>query len=160
MLLPDFGDLICLNIYTYARGVVTSPPGSVTGTAYQGYIEDLAELTAKPVLITQIGLSTSPTAPKPRAPGWGGHRVDAVPAVLRNVWRDIRTAQGGERIAGMVLFALHDEWWKFSGSAEDARSQHATDPEEWFGLYAIDQKNQLVPKGEIPDTVRSLFMQR
>lgn len=159
VVLPDFGDLICLNVYTYARGVATSPPGSVTGTAYQGYLEDLAKLTAKPVLITQIGLSTSPTAPKPHAPGWGGHRINAVPEVLRGVWRDVRTAQGSERIAGMVLFSLHDEWWKFSGSAEDARYQHASDPEEWFGLYAIDKEKRLVPKGEIPNTVRSLFMQ-
>lgn len=29
------GDLICLNVYTYARGVMTSPPGSVSGTTYQ-----------------------------------------------------------------------------------------------------------------------------
>jgi hypothetical protein len=57
---PDFGDLICLNIYTYARGVRTSPPGSVTGTAYQGYLEELTAQSDKPVFITQVGLSTSP----------------------------------------------------------------------------------------------------
>ena len=28
---PDLGDLVCLNVYTYANGVRTSPPGSVTG---------------------------------------------------------------------------------------------------------------------------------
>ena len=39
---PDLGDLVCLNVYTYARGVRTSPPGSVTGTSYQGYLEELA----------------------------------------------------------------------------------------------------------------------
>jgi hypothetical protein len=59
----DFGDIICMNIYTYARGVVTSPPGSVTGTTYQGYIEDLIKISQKPVIITQVGLSTSPIAP-------------------------------------------------------------------------------------------------
>jgi len=31
------------------------------------------------------------------------------------------------------------------------------DPEEWFGLYEIGEGNVLVPKGAIPETVRSLF---
>ena len=61
---PDLGDLVCLNVYTYARGVRTSPPGSVTGTSYQGYVEELAQQTSKPVFITQVGLSTSPFEPK------------------------------------------------------------------------------------------------
>ena len=47
---PDLGDLVCLNVYTYARGVRTSPPGSVTGTSYQGYVEELAAQTEKPIL--------------------------------------------------------------------------------------------------------------
>ena len=67
---PDLGDLVCLNVYTYARGVRTSPPGSVTGTSYQGYVEELAAQTEKPILITQVGLSTSPFEPKPWVPGF------------------------------------------------------------------------------------------
>ena len=53
IILPDMGDLICLNAYTYANGVRTSPPGSVTGTTYQGYLEQLAKAMKQPVLITQ-----------------------------------------------------------------------------------------------------------
>ena len=33
-LVPDMGDLWCMNVYTYARGVKTSPPGSVTWTRH------------------------------------------------------------------------------------------------------------------------------
>ncbi len=76
---PDLGDLVCLNVYTYARGVRTSPPGSVTGTSYQGYLEELAAGADKPIFVTQVGLSTSPFAPKSWVPGFGGHKVEDVP---------------------------------------------------------------------------------
>ena len=156
-LMPDIGDLICLNIYTYARGVTTSPPGSVTGTPYQGYLEDLAAMTSKPILITQVGLSTSPINPKPWVPGWGGHRVDDVPETLRAVWQDLQTAKGKEKLAGLVFFELHDEWWKSGEYPEDSSHHEANDPEEWFGLYQIGDDKRLTPKDEIPKAVRSLF---
>jgi hypothetical protein len=157
MITPDIGDLICLNVYTYARGVRTSPPGSVTGTSYQGYLEDLAANARKPVLITQVGLSTSPFEPKPWVPGFGGHRVADVPATFRSVWQDIRTAWGKEKFAGLVFFQLHDEWWKSGEDPTDSTRHERQDPEEWFGLYEIGEGNALVPKGDIPETVRSLF---
>lgn len=157
VLVPDMGDLVCLNIYTYARGVVTSPPGSVTKTTYQGYLEDLARMTAKPVFITQVGLSTSPIAPKAWVPGFGGHRIEDVPAVFRSIWRDVRTAAGREKFCGLVFFELHDEWWKSGEHAEDLTHHEENDPEEWFGLYELGENNRLMPKGKIPETVRSLF---
>jgi hypothetical protein len=157
MITPDIGDLICLNVYTYARGVRTSPPGSVTGTSYQGYLEDLAANARKPVLITQVGLSTSPFEPKPWVPGFGGHLVEDVPATFRSVWQDIRTAWGKEKFAGMVFFQLHDEWWKSGEDPTDSTRHERQDPEEWFGLYEVGKGNALVPKGDIPETVRSLF---
>jgi len=157
LLVPDMGDLMCLNVYTYARGVTTSPPGSVTGTTYQGYLEDLVAMAEKPVLITQVGLSTSPIAPKPWVPGWGGHNVEDVPAVFREVWRDVRTAKGKEKLAGLVFFELHDEWWKSGEYPEDSSHHEDADPEEWFGLYEIGTDKRLTPKGKIPATVRELF---
>jgi len=157
VLLPDMGDLICLNVYTYARGLVTSPPGSVTGTPYQGYLEELLATTTQPVLITQVGLSTSPIAPKPEVPGWGGHRVADVPATFRSVWRDVRTAKGKEQLAGLVFFELHDEWWKSGEHPEDSTRHEEGDPEEWFGLYEIGVDKRLTPKGRIPEAVRALF---
>ncbi len=157
MITPDIGDLVCLNIYTYARGVRTSPPGSVTASTYQGYLEDLAAKMSKPVLITQVGLSTSPFEPKPWVPGFGGHRVEDVPATFRSVWQDVRTAWGKEKFAGMVFFQLHDEWWKSGEDPTDCTRHERQDPEEWFGLYEVGEGNILVPKGEIPATVHALF---
>ena len=158
MITPDLGDLMCLNVYTYARGVRTSPPGSITGTTYQGYLEDLAAKAAKPILITQVGLSTSPFEPKAWVPGFGGHRVEDVPDTYRAVWNDIRTAWGREKFAGLVFFQLNDEWWKSGEDPTDSTRHERQDPEEWFGIYEIAPgTNTLVPKGDIPETVRYLF---
>lgn len=157
ILVPDMGDLLCMNVYTYARGVASSPPGSMTGTSYQGYLEDLAGMSAKPILISQVGLSTSPIAPKPWVPGFGGHRVEDVPAAFTSIWRDVRTARGKEKFSGLVFFELHDEWWKSGEHPEDLSHHEDNDPEEWFGLYELGEGNRLIPKGRIPGTVRSLF---
>ncbi len=159
VLVPDMGDLVCLNVYTYARGVASSRPGSVTKTAYQGYLEDLAKMTVQPILITQIGLSTSPIAPKPWVPGFGGHRVEDVPAVFQSVWTDLRTARGNEKFSGLVFFELHDEWWKSGEYPEDSSGHEHNDPEEWFGLYQVGEHNRLIPKGDIPKAVHDLFIE-
>lgn len=154
---PDLGDLVCLNVYTYARGVTTSPPGSVTGSTYQGYVEELTTQTQKPVFITQVGLSTSPYEPKPWVPGFGGHRVEDVPRAFADVWRDVRTAQGREKICGLSFFELHDEWWKSGEDAVDATRHNEEDPEEWFGIFSIGPDRRLVPKGGIAETVGRLY---
>lgn len=156
-LTPDIGDLICLNIYTYARGVVTSKPGSVTGTSYQGYLEELAAQSSKPILITQVGLSTSPTEPKHWVPGFGGHPVTEVPATFRSIWKDIRTAKGHEKFAGLAFFEFQDEWWKSGEEMTDANRHENQDPEEWFGIYGVGEKNAMVPKGKIPETIREMY---
>ncbi|MGE4559684.1 MAG: hypothetical protein AB7E77_05765 [Desulfobulbus sp.] len=157
VLVPDMGDLICLNVYTYANGVKTSPPGSVTETTYQGYLEQLATEFHQPILVTQVGLSTSPIAPRPDIPGFGGHTAAEVPAVFASVWRDIRTARGRERFCGMSFFELQDEWWKSAKGPEAALHQDAEDPEQWFGVYSVDSKGRLVPKGNIPRSIGRLF---
>jgi len=157
VLVPDMGDLICLNIYTYANGVRTSKPGSMTGTTYQGYLEQLAAESKQPILVTQVGLSTSPIAPKPWVPGFGGHKVADVPATFESVWRDIRTARGRESYCGLVFFELQDEWWKSAKGPEEAARHDPDDPEQWFGIYEVGKNNALVPKGAIPATVKRLF---
>jgi hypothetical protein len=156
---PDLGDLVCLNVYTYAHGVRTSPPGSVTGTSYQGYVEELAAQTEKPILITQVGLSTSPFEPKPWVPGFGGHRIEDVPGAFTSVWQDIRTARGGEKICGVAFFELNDEWWKSGEDPTDSTRHEPEDPEEWFGIYEVGPDRRLVPKGTIPKTIKALFQE-
>jgi hypothetical protein len=112
-----------------------------------------------PVLVTQVGLSTSPIAPKPWVPGFGGHKVEDVPSIFRSVWWDIRTAKGKERFAGLVFFELNDEWWKSGEDPTDNTRHEPQDPEEWFGIYEVDKEGRLTPKGQIPATIKELFAQ-
>jgi hypothetical protein len=154
---PDLGDLRCLNIYTYARGVVSSAPGSVTGTPYQGYLEALARDRSRPILITQVGWSSSPQQPRPDLPEYGGQEPAASAARLRAVWRDLRSARGREVFAGLAVFEFHDEWWKNGWAPGDEQGHEPGDPEEWFGLYGLDQAGMPRPKGQLPATLRTLF---
>ncbi len=156
-LMPDMGDLICMNIYTYANAVRSSGPGRSTGTSYQGYLEQLAWESYKPILITQVGMSTSPVEPKAWVPGFGGHSTDTVATTFEQIWKDLSSAQGRDRFYGLVFFEWQDEWWK-SGETEDDAFHHAEeDPEEWFGIYELGPENRLIPKGRIPETIKRLF---
>ncbi len=159
VLVPDMGDLICLNVYTYANGVKTSPPGSVTGSTYQGYLESLTAQFKQPILVTQVGLSTSPIAPRADIPGFGGHKPEEVGPVLEGVWRDIRTAKGSKQIYGVSIFEFQDEWWKSAKGQEESMHQDAEDPEQWFGVYSVDTKGKLIPKGDIPKAVGRIYAQ-
>jgi hypothetical protein len=154
---PDLGDLVCLNVYTYARGVRTSPPGSVTGTTYQGYLEELAAQSTKPIFITQVGLSTSTFEPKPWVPGFGGHKVEDVVQDFTAIWQDLRTAKGHEKFCGVSFFELQDEWWKSGEDPTDSTRHEIGDPEEWFGLFEVGDNHRLVPKGKIPETLGKLY---
>lgn len=158
-LMPDIGDLVCLNIYTYARGVVTSTPGSKTGTTFQGYLEQLAKQTAKPIMITQVGLSTSPFEPKPNVPGFGGHAVKKVPQAFKQIWKDVHTAEGHEKYNGIAFFEFQDEWWKSGEDPTDSSRHNAEDPEEWFGVFQLNEKHQLIPKGDIPSAISQIYHQ-
>jgi hypothetical protein len=159
VLVPDMGDLLCMNVYTYAHGVLSSLPGSVTGTTFQGYLEELATTSTQPILVTQVGLSTSPIMPKPEVIDYGGHKPEKVAAVLRSVWQDIRTARLRDHFCGLVIFEFQDEWWKIGWTPEDEFRHEPADPEEWFGLYEVGEGNRLIPKGDLPAVVRSLFSQ-
>jgi hypothetical protein len=159
VLVPDMGDLLCLNIYTYAHGVVSSPPGSKTGTTFQGYLGELAATTSLPILVTQVGLSTSPIMPRPEVIDYGGHTPENVAKVFRSVWQDIRTARLRDHFCGLVFFEFQDEWWKIGWVPDDEARHEPGDPEEWFGLYELGEGNRLIPKGDLPAVVRSLFSQ-
>ena len=155
----DMGDLVCLNVYTYARGVRTSGAGSVTGSSYQGYLEDLAKVTKKPIFITQVGFATSPNEPRPWVPGFGGHSPEKIPAMLHEIWRDLTTAKGHDKFCGLAFFELNDEWWKSAKSPADSEHQDQDDPEQWFGLFSVGPDGRLIPKGKLPEAVWQIFSQ-
>ncbi len=156
-LVPDMGDLICMNIYTYANAVRSSGPGRSTGTSYQGYLEQLAWESYKPVLITQVGMSTSPVEPKAWVPGFGGHSHEVVATAFEQIWKDLKSAQGRDQFYGLVFFEWQDEWWKSGETSDDAFHHAEEDPEEWFGIYELGPENRLIPKGRIPETIKRIY---
>lgn len=157
VLVPDMGDLLCMNIYTYAHGVMTSRPGSVTGTNFQGYLEELAANSKLPILVTQLGFSTSPIMPKPEVIDYGGQRPEKIAQVFRAAWQDIRSVRFREQFSGIVFFEFQDEWWKIGWEPGDENRHEPGDPEEWFGLYEVGEDNRMLPKGALPGVVRQLF---
>ncbi len=157
VLVPDMGDLLCMNIYTYAHGVLSSPPGSVTGTSFQGYLEELAAMSNKPILVSQLGFSTSPIMPKPEVIDYGGQKPERIATVFRSAWKDIRSARLSDHFSGLVFFEFQDEWWKIGWTPHDENQHEPGDPEEWFGIYELGEANRLTPKGDLPAVVRRLF---
>ena len=137
-----FLDFRSQNVYSYGISFFRpeTQPGSSTGTLLQGLVEELKYMhPGVPLLVTETGLSVSPTAPNPGPPeyGYGGNsEADQAAAILQNL-TDIETASIS--VAGVNIHEYLDAWWKFG--LEDSLSQDPDDIEEWFGIV------RLVPDG-------------
>ena len=137
-----FLDFRCFNAYSYALwdyGV--SAKGSVTGSLFQGWMEELkAKYPQMPLLITETGLSVSPKAKHIEGPnyGYGGNTPEEQAQALEQRWIDITTAR--PPLAGICIHEYLDAWWKFS--LEDSQTQDPNDVEEWFGLTAIEKTEE------------------
>lgn len=139
LLNTDFLDMALFDVYSYWPPRVENFPagGSRTGTAYQGYLEDLkSRYRNTPVLISEFGYSTAPEDDLAAV----SEKEQA--ALLTDRWTDILTAQ--VPFAGGCVFEWNDEWWKQGKGAEpvsrqeDPRSHEKDDYEEWFGVAGID----------------------
>ncbi|MDD5067939.1 MAG: hypothetical protein PHF84_12915, partial [bacterium] len=135
----DFMDIALFDVYSYWPPRVANfpTPGSVTGTVYQGYIENLkARYTNTPVVISEFGYSTAPED------DLASVSEETQACELVNRWVDILTAR--HVLAGASVFEWNDEWWKQGKGAEmvsreqDPMSHDKDDYEEWFGIISID----------------------
>ncbi|MDD5259987.1 MAG: T9SS type A sorting domain-containing protein [bacterium] len=138
MLNTAFLDVICYNVYSYwPASVANHSGGSVTGTPYQGYLEEIkARYSSKPFYIGEFGYSTAPTKPdsacvteQEQAQG------------LKDRWQDITTAS--PKIAGGSVYNYMDEWWPQAETAvwpsiADEDEHAADDREEWFGIVKVN----------------------
>ena len=133
-----FLDFRSHNAYSYAVPYYRpgTSPGSVSGTRFQGWIEELkSRLPDRPLLITETGLSVSPHAPQVGPPdyGYGGNtESEQAAGLMRNV-EDVATA--GSPAAGVIVHEFLDAWWKFG--LADSYSQDPNDIEEWFGIVRL-----------------------
>lgn len=136
-----FLDFRSHNAYSYAVPSYRpgTSPGSVSGTLFQGWIEELqSRFPDRPLLITETGLSVSPNAPHlgPPAYGYGGNtESEQAAGLVRNIG-DIATSRSAT--AGVVVHEFLDAWWKFG--LADSYSQDPNDIEEWFGIVRLNAK--------------------
>ena len=126
----DLFDFVAFNLYIYNPLLLRE----VTG--YAGYVEWLKRRLApdKPLIITEFGLSVSPTGFNGPF-GYGGNSLEQQSQGILLMYRGLIAggAQGG------CVFQYHDGWWKAGNPAV-----HDDHPEEWFGLFAFADSNDRI----------------
>jgi hypothetical protein len=127
-------DVVCLNLYPYAPESVSHSLG------FAGYAEWIKKTQAvdKPLILSEVGLSVSPTGKG--AKGYGGNTVEEQRDRLISCYSEAIDAG----VTGVCVFEFIDEWWKNFDNGEDQLTHENSDPEEWFGIAYFDEK-----KGEL-----------
>jgi hypothetical protein len=127
-------DFAGVNLYPFR------PIKLIDAVGYEGMVRLWKDLhgSGRPLLVTEYGLSVSPEKPaKANAPGGTSEEEQA--ARLPQM-ADQMLAAGA---AGGAVFAWNDGWWKGQNRPEDALFHDADDPEEWFGLLAMEHLQDL-----------------
>ena len=109
---PHIFDFSAYNVYNYLHG-------------YRNHIDYLQQLNSSdhPLIITEYGLSVSPTGPG--GWGYGGNSLSEQESVDVYMYKSL--VDGGAN--GACIFNYSDGWWK-----ADDEFVHSDLPEEWFGL--------------------------
>ncbi len=137
----SFLDFIGFNAYIYSPSLITHALG------YQGYIQWLKQNLAvdKPLIITEFGLSISPTRkgePIAHFFGYGGNSMAEQAQGDVQMYDDIIQSAA----TGACVFLWNDSWW-LSGN----KQAHEDDnPEKWYGITEYDKNGKAVarPAGE------------
>ena len=143
----SFFDVISFNVYTYW-------PPKVENRGYYKYIRELrGKYPEKPLLVTEFGYSTSPDGPG--IGGYGGNSEEEQAELIKECWNAIVDAGC---IGGMV-FEWNDEWWKNNCYGEDKNTHESDDPEEWFGIIAVEgaKDDYTIRKKAAYDAVQEMF---
>ncbi len=116
---PAVFDFSAYNVYIYNPVTVNYLHG------YRDYIRYLQteNVSGRPLIITEFGLSVSPSGPGNW--GYGGNSLDEQQAGILHMYSSL--VDGGA--AGACVFNYSDGWWK--GGNEYV---HDNQVEEWFGL--------------------------
>ncbi|MCK5473586.1 MAG: hypothetical protein KAI59_06095 [Planctomycetes bacterium] len=121
-------DVSTYNLYMYAPGTVKE------ALKYAGYVEELKSASlGNPLIITEYGLSVSPSGPG--SYGYGGNSLTEQTDGDLYMYRSL--IDGGAQ--GGCVFSYLDGWWKNNETPNDADT-HDDEAEEWFGLVGIDDE--------------------
>ena len=118
-------DVYGYNTYDYMEGL----PGYTQ--SFSEHFTYLKELNGekKPVLVTEFGLSVSPTGTGKK---YGGQtRVEQASHIIKNFGELLDAG-----VAGICPFYYADGWWK-----ADEPGVHNPLPEEWFGYWGYADEN-------------------
>jgi hypothetical protein len=126
-------DFVAANLYPFR------PSGLVETVGYAGMVSlwKRERAPTRPLLVSEYGLSVAPLPPLPDAPGGldEQQQADRLPAMAD----DISRAGAG----GSALFMWIDGWWKNNEAAGDEKTHDPADGEEWFGLVAMEDLNDV-----------------
>lgn len=131
---PDIFDFSAYNVYIYNPVTVNYLHG------YRYFIHYLQQLNAPahPLIITEYGLSVSPTGPG--GWGYGGNSLDEQQEGILHMYKSL--VDGGAN--GSCVFNYSDGWWKAGNEFV-----HNDAAEEWFGLVEYtsltDNQGQVRP---------------
>ncbi len=116
---PDIFDFSAYNAYIYNPVTINYLHG------YREYIQYLNELnvTGHPLIITEYGLSVSPTGPGNW--GYGGNSLTEQQEGILYMYKSLVDGGAG----GSCVFNYSDGWWKAGNEFV-----HDDNVEEWFGL--------------------------
>ena len=131
------GDYINMNIFDISGHNIYSysPPAVSHSLGYSGYINYAKKASPKnPLVVTEYGLSVSPNGPG--GYGYGGNSLQEQSDGDLIMYRGLidGDAQGG------CVFIYLDGWWKNNDIPND-EDTHEPEPEEWFGLFGIEDEN-------------------
>ena len=126
-------DFVCFNVYPWSP-VMTSK----YGMGYRPFLDYLKNTLArdKPLIIMEYGVSVGPYDVS--GYGYGGYTEEQQAAESIQMLRDILAAGA----AGATYTHFADQIWKVGSNAEQD-----DDPEEWFGMLALDLKGESAMEG-------------
>ncbi len=144
---PGIFDFSAFNAYIYNPVTINYLHG------YRDYVQYLNELNlpGHPLIVTEYGLSVSPTGPGNW--GYGGNSLDEQQEGILHMYKSM--VNGGA--SGSCVFNYSDGWWKAGNEFV-----HDDAVEEWFGLVNYtgidDTVGELRPAWETVKTYQSAII--
>ncbi len=123
-------DFVAVNLHPFRPSVLHRALG------YGGLVRVWRERLAggRPLVISEFGLSVSPLPPTgPEAPGGVSEHDQALRLP------EMADAIASSGASGGAVFSWIDGWWKGQDYEGDELRQDPDDPEEWFGLVAMER---------------------
>jgi hypothetical protein len=146
---PDFFDFISLNLYpSYFYPEEKN---------FIAYLQALSDISKKPLIISELGLSTAPGKRENGVPSYEDGSEKAAAKLFNS---SASCISDFPKIKGLFFFEFMDEYWKNGEEEKDALIHNLSDSEEWFGLYEpspVVGNFTLEPKEEIIKTVSNIF---